>query len=81
VGILSVRNFDGSYYLRKRILADVESDPSYPAWEAFVSHEDKASQHAVDLRMQRVCVSMKSDNTRRENIYSKCAVSDLNPFR
>jgi hypothetical protein len=77
-----VRNFDGSYYLRKRILAVVESDPSYPAWEAFVSHEDKASQHAVDLRMQQVCFDeIRQYAKRKYSIYSKCAVSDLNPFR
>jgi len=79
--MLTVRSFDGSYYLRKRKLAVVESGPSYSAWEASVSHEDEASQPAVDLRMLQVCASMKSDTMRRENIYSKCTVSDLNPFR
>ena len=79
--ILTVWSFDGSYYLWKRKLAVVESGPSYPAWEASVSHDDKASQPAVDLRIQQVCVSMKSDTARRENIYSKCTVSDLKPFR
>ena len=81
MGILTVRSFDGCYYVRKGKLAVVESDPSYTAWKVSVSHGDKASQPAVDLRMQQVCVSMKSDTTRRENIYSKCTVSDLKPFR